>query len=74
MSWDGGRSGSGAVIVGFRNRDRIVRVSPDSLRDTPAEDVKGGVGGEVVKKLQVFKRNNHVPSRASKKSLITNSV
>ena len=29
MSWDGGQSGSGAVIVGFRNGDRIVRVSPD---------------------------------------------
>ena len=30
MSWDGGRSGIGAVIVGFRNGNRIVRVSPDS--------------------------------------------
>ena len=30
MSWDGGRSRSGAVIVGFRNGDRIARVSPDS--------------------------------------------
>ena len=29
MSWDGGRSGSGAVIVGFRSGDRIARVSPD---------------------------------------------
>ena len=29
MSWDGGRSGSGAMIVGFRNGNRIVRVSPD---------------------------------------------
>ena len=29
MSWDGGRSGSGAVIVRFRNGDRIARVSPD---------------------------------------------
>ena len=40
----------------------------ECLRDALAEDIKGGVGGEVVKKLQVFKRNNHVPSRASKKS------
>ena len=30
MSWDGGRSGSGAVIVGFCNGDRIARVSPDT--------------------------------------------
>ena len=30
MSWDGGWSGSGAVIVGFHNGDRIARVSPDS--------------------------------------------
>ena len=30
MSWDGGRSGSGAIIVGFRNGNRIVRVSPDN--------------------------------------------
>ena len=29
MSWDGGRSRSGAMIVGFRNGDRITRVSPD---------------------------------------------
>ena len=29
MSWDGGQSRSGAVIVGFRNGDRIARVSPD---------------------------------------------
>ena len=29
MSWDGGRSGIRAVIVGFRNGNRIVRVSPD---------------------------------------------
>ena len=29
MSWDGGQSGSGAMIVGFRNGNRIVRVSPD---------------------------------------------
>ena len=29
MSWDGGQSGSRAVIVGFRNGDRIARVSPD---------------------------------------------
>ena len=31
MSWDGGQSGSGAVIVGFRNGNRIVRVSPDRI-------------------------------------------
>ena len=31
MSWDGGRSGSGAVIIGFRNGNRIVRVSPDTI-------------------------------------------
>ena len=30
MSWDGGRSRSGAVIIGFRNGNRIVRVSPDT--------------------------------------------
>ena len=30
MSWDGGRSRIGAVIVGFRNGNRIVRVSPDT--------------------------------------------
>ena len=30
MSQDGGRSGSGAMIVGFRNGNRIVRVSPDT--------------------------------------------
>ena len=30
MSRDGGRSGSGAMIVGFRNGDRIARVSPDT--------------------------------------------
>ena len=30
MSWDGGRSGSRAVIVGFHNGNRIVRVSPDN--------------------------------------------
>ena len=28
-SWDGGQSRSGAVIVKFRNGNRIVRVSPD---------------------------------------------
>ena len=31
MSWDGGWSGSRAVIVGFRSGDRIARVSPDRL-------------------------------------------
>ena len=30
MSWDGGWSGSRAIIVGFRNGNRIVRVSPDN--------------------------------------------
>ena len=30
MSWDGGRSGSGAMIVGFHDGNRIVRVSPDN--------------------------------------------
>ena len=33
MSWDGGRSRSRAVIVGFRNGDRIARVSPDKSGD-----------------------------------------
>ena len=36
MSWDGGWSGSGAVIVGFRNGNRIVRVSPDTLPHSQA--------------------------------------
>ena len=31
MSRDGGRSGSGAMIVGFCNGNRIVRVSPDRV-------------------------------------------
>ena len=30
MSWDGGWSGSGDMIVGLRGGNRIRRVSPDS--------------------------------------------
>ena len=39
MSRDGGRSGSGAMIVGFRNGNRIVRVSPDrdNKSNSPSE-------------------------------------
>ena len=42
MSWDGGQSRIGAVIVGFRNGNRIVRVSPDST----LEDSKNNINSD----------------------------